>query len=368
MDMHHVLNAVRVLKQPAMLATIISVEGHAYRKTGASMLIMEDGSVVGTISPGCLEGDLKERVTAITAIAGGWEVISYNLDPDEDAIWGDAIGCGGKMEVLAEAVDGLLLQALHRMAHLLAQGETVRFVRFVAGNELEYEFEYSAASNEFANALNPDGDRTHLFTTAVSPRDRAIVFGAGMDAEPINRLLQQSGFRVVIADWRLSLLDSERFAGAELAHSLTSEELVRKVELKSGDYVIVLSHQLRRDREWIQACIVHGAKYIGVIGSRRRIELLFEGMPIPPSVHAPIGLDIGADGPHEIAVSVAAEMISVRTAARRAKASVSGGGRNESVRDLFSGREKQSNGEAEARAGAEQRRSAWQPGAACSFR
>ncbi|WP_173275624.1 XdhC family protein [Paenibacillus sp. NEAU-GSW1] len=366
--MHHVLDAVKMLEQRAMLATIISVEGHAYRKPGASMLIMEDGGVVGTISPGCLEGDLKERTAAITAIPGSWDIVSYNMDPDEDAVWGEAIGCGGKIEVLVEAVDGLLLQALQCMDDLLALGEAVRFSRFMDNKGLNYTVENAAALNEAAAPLAPIVDRPQLFSTVVSPRERVIVFGAGIDAEPISRLLQQSGFRVVIADWRQSLLNRERFAGAELTHSFTAADMARNIGLGSEDYIVVLSHQLLRDREWIRNCLISGVHYIGVIGSKRRIELLFEGEPLPPSVHAPIGLDIGADGPIEIAISVAAEMIAVRTAARRAKASTIGGGQNESVRHLFGGREKQPHGEPEAGAGVERRGAAWRPGAACSIR
>lgn len=156
------------------------------------------------------------------------------------------------------------------------------------------------------------------FEMMLAPQPRLVLFGAGGDLDPIFRQAAALGFRIAVADWRPGAATPERFPGAELAVG-TAGAIVEALGVSPADYVVVCGHQLRKDREMIEALLPIGPAYLGVMGSRRRVELLFDGLPKPPFVRAPVGLDIGADGPEEIAVSIAAELVAIRSRGRSRK-------------------------------------------------
>ncbi|MCM3625823.1 XdhC family protein [Paenibacillus glycanilyticus] len=358
MDMINILRAIRQLEQPAVLATIIEVEGHAYRKAGAAMLLMLDGDTVGTVSPGCIESDLLERVPLILE-AGKHEVAEYNMEPDEDPIWGEAVGCGGIIRVLLEPVAGALRKVLTDALDQLDNGSEMQLVRGLRGEELGYELASMDADN-----LSSGQSYDWQFSLLLSNRQRVILFGAGPDADPIYQLLTQSGFHLVVADWRPGLLAA--FSGAE-KYLGTPERLKEQLQLNGEDAVIVCSHHLHYDREMIEWSLASRPRYIGVMGSTKRIGMLFNGEVPPANVKAPIGLSIGAEGPYEIAVSIAGELIGLRKEWRNKQmVERSKGGRHEHIRHLFGGGAEQPYGQAEAAARAFPGHSARQFGASCS--
>ncbi|WP_336772173.1 XdhC family protein [Paenibacillus sp. MMO-58] len=358
MDMIHILRTIRQLDRPAVLATIIGVEGHAYRKTGAAMLIPLSGDTVGTVSPGCIESDLLERVPSIWE-ANRYEIAEYNMDPDDDPIWGEALGCGGVIRVLLEPIEGTLRTILTDALDLLDRGREVQLVRRLKGGKLGYEL-----TVEEVMPL-PSGQSSYdwQFSLRLTNRQRVILFGAGPDAVPIYQLLTQSSFQVIVADWRPRLLAA--YPGAE--HYLgTPEQLKEKLRMSIDDAVIVCSHHLHYDREMIEWSLESKPRYIGVMGSTKRIGMLFNGEVPPVNVKAPIGLSIGAEGPYEIAVSIAAELIALRYQWRnKQKADRQKEERHEPIRNLFGGGTEQPNGQAEAAARAFAGRSARQYGASC---
>ncbi|WP_336785920.1 XdhC family protein [Paenibacillus sp. MMO-177] len=353
MDMINILRTIRQLDRPAVLATIIGVEGHAYRKAGAAMLLPLNGDTVGTVSPGCIESDLLERVPSIWE-ASRYEVAEYNMDPEDDPIWGEAVGCGGVIRVLLEPIEGALRGILMDALDLLDAGKEVRFMRGLKGEELFYEL-----ATEETVRFPSDESYDWQFSIRLTNRQRVILFGAGPDAVPIYQLLMQSSFHVIVADWRPRLLaaypDAEHYLG-------TPEQLKEKLQLSAEDAVVVCSHHLHYDREMIKWSLTSRPKYIGVMGSTKRIGMLFNGEVPPATVKAPIGLSIGAEGPYEIAVSIAAELIALRNQWRNKQKEV----RHEPIRNLFGGGTEQPNGQAEAAAGAFFGRSARQYGASCS--
>ncbi|WP_091181867.1 XdhC family protein [Paenibacillus catalpae] len=355
MDMINILRAIRQLEQPAVLATIIEVEGHAYRKAGAAMLLMSSGESVGTISPGCIESDLHERVSLVWE-ADRYEVTEYNMEPDEDPIWGESVGCGGIIRVLLEPVAGELRSILMAALELLNGGREATLVRSLRGQELSYELMIASSASEEPCDWQ--------FSVLLSNRQRVILFGAGPDAVPIYQLLTQSSFHVVVADWRPGLLAS--FPGAE--HCLgTPAQLKEMLDLNGEDAVIVCSHHLYYDREMIEWTLESKPRYIGVMGSTKRIGMLFNGEVPPDHVKAPIGLSIGAEGPYEIAVSIAAELIVLRKEWRdRQVSNRQKGERHEHIWNLFGSGTEQPHGQAEAAARAFAGRSTRQYGASCS--
>ncbi|MCC3376270.1 XdhC family protein [Cohnella sp. REN36] len=325
---------------PAVLATVVRVEGHAYRKAGATMLLLPDQAEArfGTISPGCLETDLEERARAVWT-SGECEIVRYDMRSETDAMWGEAVGCGGVIEVLLEAVAGELRRVLTEARDRVRRGEAVRLLRERKGRELAYRLSADLPAEG-------EGERPETgFIWRLAPMDRLVLFGAGADADPICRLAAPLGFRLAVADWREELLSAARFPDAEMVAG-SAEEIADALGIGASDYVVVCGHQLRRDRAMIEALLPRQPAYVGVMGSSRRIRHLFDGLPMPPFVRAPVGLPIGAEGPEEIAVSIAAELVAVRRGRRREVEAHADRGA------LFGGRGEQAHGATQAVPGA----------------
>jgi len=294
------------------LATVAHAAGHAYRKAGAAMLLHADGRRTGCISPGCLEDDLQQRAARLA----GWEtheLITYNLHPDEDPIWGSELGCGGVITVLLEPVAGGLRRSLRAAWTRVRAGEAVRLTRRLAGGTIRHTVVPLAAG-----AGSPGAEPGALPASVFLPRPRLILFGAGADAPPICDAAARIGFRVTVADWREHLLRSERFPLAEsFAAGPGGDGLADALGIGAEDYVLLCSHHLRHDRGMLEAVLPRRPVYIGVLGSKKRAASLLDGLPADGRVRAPVGLPIGAVGPSEIAVSIAAELVAVRSEQRK---------------------------------------------------
>ena len=406
MDDYELLRAAVDPAFEGALATVAAVSGHAYRKAGAIMLLHADGRAVGSISPGCLESDLQARAAAIVE-RGEPEVVAYNLRPDEDAIWGGEVGCGGAIDVLLEPAVGELRTALAAAFDLVKRGEAARLVRRRQDGRIRYTVEpvrliepsgsggqrTMGASREFGeerqNGAKIDGRQDRLPQTLLLPRPRLIVFGAGADSRPIREAAGRVGFRVTVADWREGLLpmkasegepeieaeprretrsetrnetrsesgsesrsetrnesrsetriesrsETRNETGSETRSETRSEAgsepvivpetsalmtgdaaaFASRLAVGPGDYVLICSHNTRKDREMLEAVLPLNPAYIGILGSAKRIALLADGLRLTPAVHAPVGLPIGAEGPDEIALSIAAELVAVKSARR----------------------------------------------------
>ncbi|MGG4144121.1 XdhC family protein [Paenibacillus algorifonticola] len=371
--MHEVLDSIVKLEQPAALATIIRVEGHAYRKEGAAMLLRLDRTKTGSISPGCLEADLQERVSRVCS-AEAFEIIIYNMQPEEDIMWGDTIGCGGIIHVLLEPVTTALRNQLLHARERLRAGESVVLDRSwsKAGNGIGivYRLGPASAARESRNSWQADAaleGEAGTFFTKLEPRPRTIVFGAGPDAEALCTMLPGCGFDVVVADWRTQISpeneDNSWFSVARVIGK--PDELASKLQFNRNDFFIICSHQLHYDYQMIQLALEARPIYIGVMGSRKRIKQLFGEGVLPKNVYAPIGLSIEAESPYEIALSIASELIQVRAAHRSKSREATG---DEGVRHLFGGWPQQPDETAEAAAPFIAGSYAWQPGASCSIK
>jgi xanthine dehydrogenase accessory factor len=362
MDMHDILTAVMADHEQCVLATIVCVEGHSYRKTGAAMLFKQSGEQIGTVSPGCLEHDLFERSAAIVQ-SDQFEVIDYNLNSDEDIIWGEAIGCGGKVRLLLEPVNGRLRSLLMEAKEKSDSGKSVKLIRRWNEQQISYSLIDVAAVEPEMNDSDAR-ENADFLSIWIKPRPRLVLFGAGKDTEAIYSLVKNIGFHIVVADWRPLLCTTERFPDAVCVIG-SPEQIVEQIGFRSDDYLIVCSHHLQQDKEMIRLSLPLQLVYIGIIGSKKRIRMLFETFLMPSNVRAPIGLSIGADGPLEIAVSVAAELIAIRSgnkaSSRREKAG------NGYFSPLFSGRTEQADGSEKAVAQAGRKQAARKYGASCSY-
>jgi xanthine dehydrogenase accessory factor len=312
METESILRYVQNEGGTAVLASLVSVRGHAYRKSGAMMLMAADGHRIGSISPGCLEADLAARVPRILE-RGRFEWASYNTEPGVDPIWGEDMGCGGELVILLEPIEGRLLAVLLEAAKIVLQGAAVRLVRELRPDqEMDYRLEEDGPIQDLVA-----GRGVFFYATRLAPSRRLIIFGAGEEAAALEAMARSIGFATAVADWREDWCSKERFP---LARTVVGDagRIVEELRIGIRDYVVLASHHLRHDREMMQRLLPLQPEYVGVIGSARRVGLLFGELPIPDFVDAPAGLPIGAEGAAEIAVSIAARLVKWKSGAEEA--------------------------------------------------
>lgn len=347
MDAYSILSYARTVGEPAVLATLVHVEGHSYRKAGASMLLLPNGEKIGSLSPGCLESDLQERVESLLH-TGEAEWVVYNMRPEEDAIWGEAIGCGGVLRILLEPLNEKVFSMLSQAYFVVEAGMAVEFIRYSEEQKLSY------AMRKIRDGYIQDDSvslgvnkRKALLSTTFTPRPRLFLFGADEGTVPIVRIAGSIGFRVAVGDWRASLCNTDRFPDAELAVG-TPNVILDTLRIQPSDYVLICGHQLQKDREMLEQVLPLKPHYIGVMGSKSRIRHLLEGLSDTQNIKAPVGMAIGAEGPQEIAISIAAELITVRNGRQRERGVIDIADRW----NLYGGRSEQENGSSQAFLGA----------------
>jgi xanthine/CO dehydrogenase XdhC/CoxF family maturation factor len=151
-----------------------------------------------------------------------------------------------------------------------------------------------------------------VFVDVLSPPPSLLIFGAGDDSRPLASLAREAGFQVTVVDHRRGFLTAERFPPPARLVLRRATEGVPK--LTRQHFAVVETHSLQHDRDWMRALLQQPLAYLGLLGPRARKEHLFEelGVPDPERVYAPVGLDLGAEGPEQVAVSIVAEMLAVR--------------------------------------------------------
>ncbi len=237
----------------AALVTIVSTGGSTPQRVGAKMLVYEDGRTAGTIGGGCYEHDAAGKAREAMRLQRP-QLVSYSLNDDLAAESG--LICGGRMDVYIEPIE---------------------------------------------------------------PAPQLYLVGAGHVSVEVARLAQLVGFRVHVVDDREKFANADRFPDAEIVVDDIGEWLGR-AELPASAYVVVVTRGHRYDHEAMKHLAARPARYLGLIGSRAKVLRIFEaladdGVPTDrlAAVHAPIGLDIGAVTPAEIAVSIVAELVAVRS-------------------------------------------------------
>ncbi len=321
------------------LATVVGVRGSTYRQLGARQLVADDGYSVGTVSGGCLDQDLHQVVVDVLS-SGKPRLVEFDLTADDEAIWGWGIGCNGATELLvipardasrwAEEITSVRV----RRAPLAVVHELFgpRFSRLYVRSDGRHSGALSdgtlqteaidlakRAINEGESATFEVGG-SRLMVEVLGAPPRLVICGAGHDVDPLAHYASELGFEVVVTDERPALLGSQRFPSAHPVTSLPSE-LVANVELDQRTYVVIMSHNYLRDLDYLKSLLDTDVSYIGALGPGARLERLVSDLResgCHPSgedlakIHGPAGLDIGAEGPKEIAWAVMAEILAVR--------------------------------------------------------
>jgi len=368
-----VLEAVSDLKdqgRPMALATIVSVSGSTYRRPGARLLVPDEGASVGNLSGGCLEGEVEDVGRGVMA-SGESRLTLYDLTADDEVIWGWGLGCNGAIEVFVEpaeraaeiadtlrdAIENERAVAIATVltctstpsstlskpsstlsspsstpgvpvgARLLVRpGEDRRGSTGVSAldDELELRARDALASGRTeALSFMVSGYQVRAFIESVLPAPRLLVCGAGHDAIPVVKLASELGWRTVVVDDRSDFLDRARFPGAGELVEAQPGEAAAKAGFDRRCFALVMSHNYLRDRDYLKSFLGSDVAYIGMLGPQARTERLLadlatEGIVASSErlsvIHGPAGLDLGSEGPEEIAVAIVAEVLAVTRA------------------------------------------------------
>lgn len=302
----------------AVLAEVVKVIGSAYRRPGAIMMMAADGHMEGTISGGCLEGDLF--LNAESVMEGG-PALLVDYDLAEDEMWSLGIGCKGQVQVWVRpapvGADRARLVAMLESGGVIAATLPGGPVHTWVADEPWPELPTSTlrrmqAAWEGAGPSVVDD----LYVRAWRPAEHLVISGAGHDAEPVARMAQEVGFRVTVVDPRPEFNDDRRFPGAEhVVVEPSSLSPDRFSDLK-GAYWVIMNHHKARDTAALKASVALAPRFIGALGPRRRTDEILASLQLSQDqeaqVHGPLGLDIGADTPYEVALSIVGELMAAR--------------------------------------------------------
>jgi xanthine/CO dehydrogenase XdhC/CoxF family maturation factor len=308
------------------VATVVGVEGSAYRRPGARMILTSSGQRAGTVSGGCLEAEIAKKAWWLTEQGSSIQRYSSFFDDDGDMPYG--LGCGGTVIVLLERGEpaGASLEALRRSVEDRTESVIVTdtgtnspgtaLILNGAGDIL-----YERSANPEATTLAIEALRTgkssnsgEYFVELVAPPPALIIFGAGDDTLPLLEFTASLGWHVTIADDRSNLARPERFPQAARVQNLDSA--LAGLE----DAAVIMTHSYEQDRKILSALLAKDMKYIGILGPHRRTERLIgeiaPGLSLTATecmarLHTPVGLDLGGHSPAAIALAIAAELQAV---------------------------------------------------------
>jgi xanthine dehydrogenase accessory factor len=339
-ELQTILHILDSTTAPAVLATLVQVEGSSYRRVGARMLWSESGIRVGSISGGCLEEDLIEHARAVLK-SGLSKTVVYDTTEENDLVWGVGLGCHGIVHVVLERVEGLprWMQALsqawsERRPAVLATlyGSSRRTGTVLAVADAEGTGVGATAIERAANTAllaqrseylpNFEGEKgATLFCEFLPPPLLLTLYGAGDDALPLSRLARELGWQVSVFDPRPAMATKARFPGALRVESYSAESPPPPPpdQWAAG---VVMTHHYRFDLPLLRTLLPHRWQYLGLLGPKKRAdrllsELQAEGLEITPEMrarlHAPVGLDLGSGTPEAVALCILAEIQAVTT-------------------------------------------------------
>jgi xanthine dehydrogenase accessory factor len=328
-----------------VLVTLVRIEGSSYRRLGARMLICGVGAPAGTISGGCLESEVVRK--AHWMIEGGARVETYSTLFDDTAEIPYGLGCGGVVDLLFEPCGTPEAEALRDALASSLRGEVRRVVTELPGEGRQLRRAVFDESGEllFAGTGLTNDDiaklRTQtladesamssagMFVEELAPPQRLVVLGAGDDVRPLVGMAALLGWSVIVVDGRPQLARRDRFPAAEQVLCMAAGP---GLELGRGDALVLMTHSYEQDRAWLRWLLAGRSRddsdavhcgtagrhlYVGLLGARHRSALLIretaEALGITVAeccerVWAPVGLDLGGDGPEAIALAVIAEV------------------------------------------------------------
>jgi xanthine dehydrogenase accessory factor len=344
-ELRQILDLARLAQsrgEEVCLVTVVGVEGSSYRKPGARMLLTRGGQRAGTISGGCLEGEVSKKAWWLTA--QGASIQRYTSFFDEDSGIPYGLGCGGTVLLLLERGQPALatLEVLRRTLEedepsvaLISIAEKHPGTLCIASASGQVLFGDSGLAPLAAETLRngthttflptpqstPESGPAPLFCERIAPPPALWIFGAGDDAQPLVEFAHRLGWRITVADGRSHLARPERFPLARQVLTLTPET---PLPLDAADAAVLMTHSYEQDHALLARLLPLPLAYLGVLGPRRRTLHMVEQLTTSAGnrlgitaeeamarLHAPVGLGLPGHTPAAIALSIAAEIHSV---------------------------------------------------------
>jgi len=303
------LRAWRGEGQEAALATVVRVEGSAPRGLGAKLAVSADGRMAGSVSGGCVEGDVVEHARA--ALRSGEPVVrQYGISDDQGLEVG--LMCGGTIDVLIEPVRGQVASLVELFTALIAAGKPAAREIGVTGTALGTR---RVLDGQPAVTAPAPADAVYDRTL---PAPRVWIVGAGHIAEHVAAFAARAGFTPLVVDPRRLFAEQPRLGGLEVIADWPDRAFAER-GLRPDDAVVVLSHDPKIDEPALVAALGADIRYVGAIGSQRaqadrRSRLRAAGLNDAAlgRLYAPIGLDLGGREPAEIGLAIVAELVATR--------------------------------------------------------
>lgn len=297
------------------LALLVGKSGSAPQQPGAAGLFLRDGKILGTIGGGCLE--MEARRLGLTALASG-EASLQEFQLNDDFGWDDGLICGGRVQVLLLPDSSKYVDALRAALREDASG-AICFS--LSSGDAEFKTDGVAAE---AIELRREMLSDEYFILPILPRESLIIYGGGHIGAALAKIGSAHGFRVTIVDDRAEMVSETRTPTADERVAMLPSEFASAQTTDNQSYLCIVTRGHRNDARVLRELISKPNAYLGMIGSRRkrevvRKEMIGEGVCTEEqfaTVRCPMGLDIGAETVEEIATSIMAELISVRASKR----------------------------------------------------
>ncbi|HEY3400840.1 MAG TPA: XdhC family protein [Geothrix sp.] len=300
-ELQDILGLIRGQTTPLALATLLRVEGSSYRRPGSRLLTDGEQILRGSLSGGCLEGDVLGRSADVLA-DGQPRLLRYDLRGEADLVWGSGSGCEGVLDILVERLDPASPPVwMGWVGDVLRLRRTLRMA-----TPLEGDFR----RRRLRESESPGAEEA---LEIIPPPIALWILGASDDSRPLVHLAKGLGWTVGLLDHRPAFARVERFPEADRVLSGHPALRVPGLELDARSAVVLMTHNYQKDLEALRLLGGSGAGYLGLMGSRARsakmvAELAAEGIHCGDRLHSPVGLDLGAEDPETIALAVLAEI------------------------------------------------------------
>jgi xanthine dehydrogenase accessory factor len=318
-EINAIVSAYRALVpgERAAMATLVRLEGSSYRRLGARMLVLDDGRYTGGISGGCLEGDALKRAQK-TILRQKASIVTYDTTRSDGQQIGLGLGCNGIIDVMFSPVSKEQIDLLEDLSHtripqvLITSTDEERLGEFFLYNEKahpEFDAAVEKCRRELRSATVEIGERRY-FTELIIPQIHLLLYGGHHDVVSLVKVAKELGWKTSVI---MNLLKAEKSL-LGFADSMIDRNAAEHPSVDSFCAIMLMSHDYKTDKNNLQKLNSSDAFYIGILGPRNRTERMFgefdeEGIVINNSrLYSPAGLDIGANTPEEIALSIAAEI------------------------------------------------------------
>jgi len=333
----------------AALATVVSVEGSAYRRAGARMLITEDGTLTGAISGGCLEGDALRKARTVILQQEAL-LVTYDTMDDDDAKFGVGLGCNGIIHILIEPINELpdnpiALLKMGISARNYAVLVTLFFLEdrkvpqpgtclclknnVTSSNGIDTLSFQTELLNDAKVILENKSSAVHCyngytaFVECIKPIMSLIILGAGNDAIPLTKIAAILGWHITVIDGRPNYATIERFPFVKKVLVANSRQVLANLEIDEWTAFVLMTHNYIYEINFLREVLPLNVPYIGVLGPKKKLERMLGELEITgvsinrknlDAIHGPVGLDIGSENAEEIALSIVAEIKAVFSA------------------------------------------------------